>query len=200
MKKIMTSLIFTLTSYEVQAALPDLNSAGNQNLILPVDTRCALSSGSNVVEYTSQSRWQLQDASTGGNQLTFGKRTLILSVACPYSQKIRLALRGDRAADGNLRFGNQGIMLVRIHDAQLDGQSVQVVSTSSEGTINDSPSDSKLILPGQIFTPSTNGHSMNGKTFTVRVDVEPLLPEKEARVSAHQKSEALMTIDLVNQP
>ncbi|MFL1501611.1 fimbrial protein [Pseudomonas sp. O64] len=191
-------LLFLLVMPLAQAAAPANGGTSKLQFNLPVDARCKLSLGSHVIDYGTMSRGQLQDTTQGRNTLTPGKRTMILSAVCPYSQSMRFALRGDRSATGNLRYGDQGSMTVRISEAQLDGQSVQVVSTSLEGIVSGAASDTRLLQPGQIFAPIANGRLAKGKAFTARLEIEPVLPEAETRVSARQSSEATLTLELMN--
>lgn len=165
--------------------------------IMPIDTRCSLSAGAPVIDYGTQSRWQLQDAD-GSQKVTPGTRTLTLSVVCPYSQSMRLTLRGDRAANGDLRYGERGSVTVRLLDMQLDGQNVQVARTTPDGMINGAAESSLLLQPGNSFAATHNGLPIKGKSFTAHIELEPVMPESAARVSARQTSESQLTLELMN--
>ncbi|MFJ2550256.1 DUF1120 domain-containing protein [Pseudomonas sp. NPDC087612] len=165
---------------------------------VPIDTRCSLTLGGGVVDYGTLSRWQLQDAQTGHNNVTFGKRTLTLSVACPYTQSMRLTVRGERSDRGDFRYGNRGSMIVRLFDAQIDGKSVQIASGTPDGIINGAAGDSALLRPSESFAAISSGQLAKGKTFTARVEIEPTLPEADAQVSTHEQNEANLTIELMN--
>jgi hypothetical protein len=165
---------------------------------LPVDTRCNLSLGSEVVDYGLQSRGQLQEASLGGNMLTPGKRTLTLSVVCPYAQPLRLALRGDRAANGDLRYGKQGSVVVRLSDVQQDGESVQIMPVTPSGEVTGTAADSQRLQPGQAVAATLNGLLVSGKVFNARVEIEPIMTDEEARVGVSTTQEAILTLELEN--
>ncbi|RMT64915.1 hypothetical protein ALP29_200417 [Pseudomonas syringae pv. avii] len=165
---------------------------------LPIDTRCSLTAGGGVVDYGTLSRWQLQDAQTGHNNVTFGKRTLTINVACPFSQIMRLTVRGERSIRGDFRYGNRGSMIVRLFDAQIDGESVQIASNTPDGIIKGAVGDSVLLRPSESFSAISNGQLAKGKTFTARLEIDPTLPEADARVSAHEVNEANLTIELMN--
>ena len=206
MKRLVATLALGLTISQLATAMQPPYS-GTKDMssirpvmpaILPVDTRCTLSLGSGVIDYGSQSRWQLQNASTAFNSLTFGKRTLPLGVVCPYTQHMRLTLRGERGPNGNLLFGKRGNLTIRIFDAQMDGSSVRLAQTSSDGILSAAITDSLTLQPGQSFAPITNGNLAQGKVFTANLEIEPVLPEAEARVSAHQTSQATITLELMN--
>ncbi|RTF43319.1 fimbrial protein [Serratia marcescens] len=176
-----------------RAALP----AADGGLTPPPDNRCSLSAGAPVVDYGVQSRWQLQD--TGGPQrVTPGKRSLQLNVVCPYSQSMRLTLRGERAGNGELRYGERGSVALRLLDAQLDGQGVQLAATTSDGVLSGGGQDSLQLLPGNGFAAVQNGRLLKGKSFTARIELEPVMPESAARVSARQVSEANLTLELMD--
>lgn len=163
---------------------------------LPVDTRCSISVGAAVIDYGSQSRGQLQRA--GSKQiLTLGKRTMILSVACPYSQAMRLTLRGAQAANGDLRHGDRGSTRIYVMDAQVDGRAVQLTSATSDGVLEGGAASSLQLQPGKSFSATQNGHFMKGKTFSARIEVEPVFPESATRVSARQVDESFMTLELM---
>ncbi|WP_058974001.1 hypothetical protein [Type-D symbiont of Plautia stali] len=175
------------------AALPHSES----DLTPPPDNRCNLSAGSPVIDYGVQSRWQLQDVG-GPQRVTPGKRSLVLSVLCPYKKAMRLSLHGQRADNGELRYGERGSVTLRMLDAQLDGQSVQIVTTTPDGVTRDSGQMGQLLLPGHSFSVVQNGHQVKGKSFTARIELEPVMPESAARVSVNQLSEANLTLELIN--
>lgn len=164
---------------------------------LPVDTRCAISTGTPVIDYGSLSRGQLQDT-VNRQTLTFGKRTLMLSVVCPYSQALQLTLRSGRAANGDAQYGDRGSLAVQVLDAQVDGSGVQLTTTTPEGIVEGAPQPSLRWKPGQSFVATRNGHVVQGKSFNARVEIEPLLPESAARVAGREVYEAALTIELMD--
>lgn len=176
-----------------RAALP----AADGGMTPPPDNRCSLSAGAPMIDYGVQSRWQLQDAG-GPQRVTPGKRSLQLNVVCPHSQAMRLMLRGERAGNGELRYGERGSVALRLLDAQLDGQGVQLAATTPDGVLSSGGQDSLRLLPGNGFAVVQNGQLLKGKSFTARIELEPVMPESAARVSARQVSEANLTLELMN--
>ncbi|MFQ1681644.1 hypothetical protein ACK08B_17490 [Pantoea dispersa] len=154
------------------------------------DTPCSLSLGTQEVNYGRQTRYQLTDA--GGGQLSPGKRELLLGVVCPYSQPMKLALRGDRALDGALRWGEHGSVRLRLYDARLDGQPVALLQEQSGQS-----SESLLLRPGEPFSAVQNGNVVEGKTFTAQLEIVPLLPESASRVALQTDNEARLTLELL---
>lgn len=163
----------------------------------PADTRCSVSLGSHTVDYGALSRWQLRDSEAGSRHVTFGKRTLMLSVICPSSQPLVLRLNGERSAKGDLRYGERGWLAIRVLEANLDGKSVQVVSSRPDGVIEGAASDSLTLQPGQVFAPGVNGQVAKGQSFTARVEIEPMLSAEAARVGSLTTSEARFNLQLV---
>ncbi|CAI1934601.1 Uncharacterised protein [Serratia liquefaciens] len=196
MRKIFTALVLGLTMSQPVFSAIDTRITEAQSF-LPVDTQCSLSAGTPVIDYGTQSRWQLQDVA-GSNAVTPGKRTLILNVVCPYSQTMRLALRGDRAANGDLRYGEQGSVNIRLLNFQLDGQNVQVASSAQAGLLDGAPESSLMLQPGKVFAVVQNGQLVKGQSFTARVEIEPIMPESAARIASRQVSEAHLTLELID--
>ncbi|GAK27992.1 hypothetical protein [Serratia liquefaciens] len=195
MRKIFAALAMGLAISQPAVSAMEASSIEAQSF-LPVDTRCSLSTGTPVIDYGIQSRWQLQDVA-GGDEVTPGKRTLMLSVVCPYSQTIRLEMRGDRAANGDLRYGERGRINIRLQDFQLDGQSVQAAFMTPAGAIDSTSESSLLLQPGKVFAAVLNGQLVKGKNFNARVEIEPVLPESAARVASRQISESHLSLELL---
>jgi len=190
-------VLIVLYSGLVGAVLPVADVQLNQPS-LPVDAGCRLSTGGGMIDYGNQSRWQLQAASSGGNTLTPGKRTITLSVVCPYTQPLRLSMHGDRAANGALRYGYRGSTIVRLFDMQLDGQSVQIMNVTPSGAINGTATDTYLLKPGETVAATLNGRLARGKVLTARLEIEPIMTNEEARVTMGTIKESLLTLELVN--
>ena len=168
----------------------------NTQPALPADTRCSLSAGAPVIDYGSQSRGQLQTA--GNSQtLTLGKRTLMLNIGCPYSLNMRLALRGAQAQNGDLLHGDRGAVKILVLDAQVDGQTVLLTRTTPDGLLQGGAETGLRLQPGDNFAATQNGHLVQGKSFTARIEIEPLLPESATRVSTRKTSESLLILELV---
>ena len=165
--------------------------------ILPIDARCSISTGVRVIDYGTQSRWQLQDVG-GSQQVTPGKRTLMVSVVCPYTQTMRLSVRGDKAGNGDLRYGERGSVSLHIQNAQLDEQDVQLTKTTPDGVPGGSSVSQLRLQPGDIIAATRNGIITKGKRFTARVELTPVMAEGDSRVSARQYSEANLVLNLMD--
>lgn len=168
---LVTLALFGLTSQPtLSAPLQQEQSIGPP----PVDSRCSLSAGGRVIDYGILSRGQLQDATTGANALTPGKRTVMVNVVCPYTQPMRLTLRREPATNGNLSYGDRAYVRVRLQDALLDGQSIQIASSAPDGTLSSSPASTLELQPGQTFAAVADGTPAKGRSLTLHLEIEPI--------------------------
>lgn len=194
----MKSFYITLaTVLAFSSAVQATAAEENSGAILPTDTHCNLSANTTVIDYGSHSRWQLQDVG-GGQKVSPGKRMLIVSVVCPYSQTMRVMLRGDRASNDNLRYGDRGSVTMRLLNAQLDGQNVPVATTTVDGRMSGAAETSLLLQPGNGMVAMYNGQPARGKSFTARIELEPVMPASDARISARQITESSLDLDLMD--
>lgn len=177
---------------QVAAAKLDVNPLGEYSI--PTDTRCVINVSNSVINYGVQSRWQMEERS--GQKVSPGKRTFTLSVVCPYSQTMRVILRGTSAYDGQLQYGTGGSVSLKILDAALDGKPIQL-SLIENGIHKKIANDSLELRPDLGMMAMRDGDAVKGKNFTARVEVEPVLPEKEARVTSRQISEAIFSFELI---
>ena len=197
MKKcIPFGLLVTLLSGSAVQAMPapqpDHFGAGG----MPQDRRCTINVSSQDVDFGTLSRWQMQETGRG-NTVSPGQRTLALSVSCPYSQPLHIMVQGEPAGDGNLRYGHAGSLQLDIHDAQVDGQPVQLIPVSRDRIRKGGEQAGLRLGPGSGVAASRNGSLVSGKTFTARLEVRPQLPERETRVTARQQSETRLTLEIL---
>lgn len=199
MKALIVPMALALTLLNSQAVLsatPLNDSSIGMPNIISVDSRCNLSLENAVVDYGTMSRGQLQEVASITRALSPGKRILMVNAVCPYTQAMYLTLRGEAAANGNLRYGDRGHMHVHLMDAQLDGQMVQVATTTFDGVLNAQPSSTLTLQPGHTFAAVIGGGVAKGRSLILRLEIEPILPENEARVSSSRVSEAKLTLNL----
>jgi hypothetical protein len=194
MKRLYMTILLSLALNQPAAAF---DTAPDGTSVPEMDTRCTLSAGAPIIDYGVQSRWQLQDA-TEQQKLTPGKRTLVVNIVCPYSQTIGLIVRGDKASNGDLRYGDRGHVILNLLDAQLDGQPVQLAKIAPDRGGYAVVATPLLLQPGNNIAPIRNGQRITGKHFSARIELEPVMPETAARVSSHQVSEANLTLELMD--
>ncbi|WP_343550978.1 fimbrial protein [Pantoea sp.] len=168
--------------------------ASEFNPSLPAEKRCIISASERDIDFGVQSRGQLQE-SNGGRRLSPGKRNLMINVVCPFAQTMVIAIQGDRAANGNLRYGDRGDVILRLLDVNLDGQHVQIVDTSAQGDA--AATNDMLLQPGQYVAATRNGQRLTGKTFSARIEIEPMVPEGDARVTQPHTTQSQLSLELI---
>lgn len=187
MKSILSLLALSLILIKpLHAASPEVPQQ-----IMPIDPRCSVSVGNSNIDYGRQSRGQLQ---YNGSTYTPGKRMMSLNVVCPFAQPIKLAVQGDRAADGSLRYGD-GRLKVKIFDAHLDGQPVQL----ADMTDGKKAAQPEMVLKADSrFAASTNGLPLSGKSFSAKLELEPELSMDAATVSRSTQFESRFSLEMIN--
>lgn len=166
---------------------------------MPVpDPHCQLSTSNSSVDYGLQSRWQMQDVEGRSQSVTPGKRQLSVTVVCPFTQNMRLKVMGDRTVRGGFRYGEKGELQVRIISAQLDGERVPVALTTSAGALMSAPQEALALLPNQTFSAVKGNHAAQGKAFNVRLEIQPVLTDQDARTSSRQANESSLSFEFAD--
>lgn len=81
-------------------------------------------------------------------------------------------------------------------DAQLDGNAVELHTVTPAGIITESGRQRLALNAGKRLAPEMQGRLAEGKTLTVRLEIQPVLSEGDARVSSRQRSETMLTLTL----
>lgn len=196
MKSVIAVLAAMAFSLSAAASAPS-GSPLNGSIAMPGDTRCDLIVSTPVIDFGTQSRWQLQ-AVAGERQVSPGKRTLSFSALCPFTHRMAIAVSGARAQDGYFRYGDQGSLRIRLFDAQVNGQSAELALLTPAGAINGDAAAAVSLQPGSRIAVVRNGQIVNGKSFTARLEIEPVMPESAARVSSRQSNESGFTFELLD--
>lgn len=170
--------------------------ASEFNPSLPTERRCIISASERDIDFGLQSRGQLQEIN-GGRRLSPGKRNVMINVVCPFAQTMVIAIQGDRAASGNLRYGDGGDVILRLLEVSMDGQHVQMVQTSAKGDSIENSSSEMLLQPGQYLAATRNGQLLTGKTLNARIEIEPMVPEGDARVTQPQTTQSQLSLELI---
>lgn len=163
----------------------------------PADHQCHTSAGTAVIDYGNQSRWQMQEL--GGQKVTPGKRTLQLNIVCPYTQPLRMRLRGEQASNGDLRYGERGSIMLQIYDVRLDDRPLPIALASQDGALLGPAAPSLMLRPGNDFSPVSNGQAAQGKRLTARIDITPVLEESDARSAVRRSSDAKFSLELADE-
>lgn len=199
-----TALLIGVTgaSGAAPVALPGAGKGGYRapplapSPVLPPDTRCRLSISNPVVDYGVMSRWQLQ--AVAGGRLSPGTRSLTLSVACPYPRAMKLLIEGEGGAQGGLRFGERGLTHLRLLNAQLDGNTVELRALTQAGTLAKHSGQAIALNAGQQVALVVQGRLAEGRTLTAQLEVKPVMSEDGARVSSRRRSESMFRLTLLD--
>lgn len=197
MKKYALALFLVMATSGCLAAGPVSVSSDPGAIQMP-DARCQMSVSNSNVDYGLQSRWQMQDVDGTSQAVTPGKRQLSVTVICPYTHAMRLTVLGDRTPRGEFRYGDTGKLLVRVISAQLDGQTVSVALSTPEGLLRSAPQDTLVVLPNQPFSAVTGNQPAHGKALNVRLEIQPMVTDNDARVSSRQVSESTLSVQFAD--
>ncbi|ECM4408805.1 hypothetical protein RU30_25640 [Salmonella enterica subsp. enterica serovar Give] len=116
-------------------------------------------------------------------------------MVCPYSRTMSLRVEGE-GREGGLRYGEHGTTRLRLLDAQVDGNAVELRTVTPGGIITESGGYMQALNVGQRLAPVIRGRLAEGRTLTVRLEIQPVLQEVEARVSSRRRSETMLTLIL----
>lgn len=78
----------------------------------------------------------------------------------------------------------------------VDGKTVQVATTA--GSQLRASAESNFLQPGQRIVAVHNGQPAEGRRFTARIAIEPIMSESDTRVSAHQTTESSVAFELTD--
>lgn len=161
---------------------------------LPLDSRCSVSVSSPVVDYGTQSCWQLEES--GAGRLSPGRREITVSIVCPHAQEMVLRADGESTGRGGLRYGEQGATRLLLKEARLDGVAVELKSLNAGGDVTTTGGESVTLKAGQRVAPVVQGRIATGRTLVAQLEIQPFLREDAARVRVRQSSETRLTLTL----
>jgi hypothetical protein len=121
----------------------------------------------------------------GSNLLSLGKRTLNLSATCGANSIMALAFKGQQDHEQGYRFANNGVFVVKVIDAQLDGKPVRLRPLDpTEATASE-----LFVQSGQALSPYVGASPAIGEYLTVQVEIEARIDRAGTRVSADEEWE-----------
>lgn len=201
MKNVITLMLLGIFAGSATASSPQELKArlatkrSTEQLLPPIDSRCNIDVGNQHIDYGNMTRYQLQNVPDSSTALTPGERTLSLSASCPSARAIAFTLLGPRGADGKLRYGTQGALLVRMDDAAVDGKKVQLLVQNRQGQSAPLlPEDSIQLNPGQKIVAMREGKVVQGNILTARLTLLPVLPSSSTQVATQTTSEGRFTL------
>lgn len=162
------------------------------------DARCTLSAGSGEVNYGPLSRGQLTPLPGRQSLLTPGARSLVLTVTCPDTRELMLTMQGIPSAKGGgqLRYGDNGVILLSMTDASVDGEPVQLRTLDRTGGTGTRSAGSVSLMPGVSVVPVRQGKPVRGSVLTARLEMTPGLSDSSTRVAAPSTSDARFILEL----
>ncbi|MGP3121104.1 hypothetical protein ACTVOR_14800 [Serratia nevei] len=162
----------------------------------PHDARCDISVSNPNIDYGVMTPWKLDNI--GNGNLSLGTRIITLNITCPYARGMKLLIHGNSVNHNRFRYGNQGILYIRILDAQLDGYPVELLALTQKASSLQDTAPITNVDVGQLLTPTTQGKLVDGKVFTIRAEVQPVLEVGNYHITSPQRNETIITFSLVN--
>lgn len=130
---------------------------------------CQVAFAQPVLDFGRFNRTTLQ-VQAGGPSL--GTRSVDLTVSCPVAQPMPLLFRAVAADANRFRFGEQGSFALRLEDALLDGQPVELGSSSAGGQTPTRGARQLGWAPGHYLTPLRAGVPVEGQVLRARLQVQ----------------------------
>lgn len=167
------------------------------NALAEQATPCQLWSSDNHIDYEPRTKEMLAPAPPHAAMLSFGQRTMLLSVSCDKPTRFALSFQGPGATPGAFGFGAQGRLQLRLENAQLDGHPVPMVPAAGTGNPNREASYSLAIQPGERVVMAPD-NALQGKQWSAQLRLEPLVPSADARVSGRTQFDGDISIQLMS--
>ncbi|MCK3832726.1 hypothetical protein [Pseudomonas fluorescens] len=118
----------------------------------------------------------------GTNLLSLDKRVLNLFATCGANSVMGLAFKGQSGEEKGYRFAKNGVFVLKVINAQLDGKPVRLRPHNAE----EIATSELLIQPGQELLPYVGTFPVSGEHLTVQVEIETRIDSAGTRVSADE--------------
>ncbi|UVJ45137.1 DUF1120 domain-containing protein [Pseudomonas sp. LS1212] len=125
---------------------------------------CEVSISQTQIDYGLFNRTTLKPQ---GGELPLGARSLRVNVNCAQPDAMTLFYRAVPAGAERFRFGEQGSYALRLRDALLDGEQVDLAQVAAAGQAG----AAIAWLPDKGLTPVKAGNIARGRSFSARLDV-----------------------------
>lgn len=106
-----------------------------------------------------------------GAERSLGSRALTISVLCNTPGDLSLFYRAGAADGKHYDFTEQGRYSMRVRDAQVDGQQVDLGRVTAGGQAPVDVAVEQPWLPGQGLMPMHGGAAVHGRSLTARIEV-----------------------------
>jgi len=109
----------------------------------------------------------------------------LYSATCKAPAQMNLVFRAAPAsAEGGLQFGDKGTYSVRVLDARLDGNPVQLARLSAAGQPPSEAATAELVLkPNDIIAPANGQQLLTGSRLDVTLQVSANVPANAVRIA-----------------
>ena len=115
-------------------------------------------------------------------ELTLGVQRLSLNLSCSQPADMTLFYRAIAATAERFRFAEHGSYAVRMSDAVLDGQPVDLGLISAVGQIPEASASSLLWQPQQAIVPVRGGVAAQGQSLSAQLELTAWASEKALQV------------------
>ncbi|WP_218583845.1 DUF1120 domain-containing protein [Pseudomonas akapageensis] len=129
---------------------------------------CDVSISQPLIDYGLFNRTTLK---AQGGELPLGVRSLRLNVHCAQADTMTLFYRALPASAERFRFGEQGSYALRLSDALLDGERVDLAPVAAAGQPPGQADAAIAWLPDKGLTPVKAGSIVQGRSFTASLEV-----------------------------
>ncbi|MCS3509244.1 hypothetical protein [Achromobacter sp. JUb104] len=142
---------------------------------------CRLSISNPEIDYGALYRGELL-AQGRSPMLALNRRDLTLTAICDTVTPLALRFLGDAAGPNSYRFAANGNFTIRLRNATVDGNRIELAQTAGTGGALSSPSASVLLTPGSAVSPVALGQAASGKVFTAQIEFDTCIDEPATRV------------------
>jgi len=168
--KLSHPLLLTLGTLMLSALTPQARALADE---------CQLTLSQSVLDYGLMNR--ATRANTPGER-SLGERRLSLNLNCPQPTDMTLFYRAMAATAERFRFAEHGSYTVRMSDAVLDGQPVDLGLISAVGQVPEAVASSLLWRPQQAIVPVRGGVAVQGQSLSAQLELTAWAQEKASQV------------------
>lgn len=113
--------------------------------------------------------------------IPLGARQLTLRAVCRQKTTIRVRFEGEAADSNSYKLAQKGRFTVKLSNATLDGNSVQLARTTSSSDDTSEASVALELHPHESITAIAQGRRAVGEVFSAQVEIQAYLDEGMTR-------------------
>lgn len=117
----------------------------------------------------------------GNAPIDLGSRQLTLTAVCRQAEPIGLRFEGDAVDPGGYRFAGKGRFTVKLSNATLDGNAVQLARTGSGSDSSTGAVNAVELRPNERVIAIAQGLRAAGKVFSAQVEIQTFVDEASTR-------------------